>query len=386
VAALVVLGGAVAGLWYAVGDPHHFFDLRIYRAAIRWWDAGHPLYDYAQPDRVQGSLSFTYPPVAALLLWPVAQLPLPAAAAAMSLLSLAALGVVVAMLAGPLARRHGLPGWFAGTAAVILVSAIEPVRETIWFGQVSLLITALVLGDLLRPGARRSRWTGIGVGLATAVKLYPGIFIIHLLVTRQWRAAATAAGTATGATLLAAAVAPATSWRYWTQALWDTDRVGRLDYTGNQSLRAALSRAAAPQAASVGLWLVLVAVVLGYGLWRAARLAARGADLAAVTVTGFVGALVSPITWAHHITWFIPALIVLAAAGLRRPPWWLLAAVVYAVAAYGVVTFVDWGPAVRVGDPWWVHAARNLYLPAMLAVVALLPAEHADEPSGSSRK
>ena len=37
---------------------------------------GHPLYDYAQPDRVQGELYFTYPPFAALLLRPFAGLPL----------------------------------------------------------------------------------------------------------------------------------------------------------------------------------------------------------------------------------------------------------------------------------------------------------------------
>ena len=46
-----------------------------------WWAAGNPLYDYVQPDRVQGELYFTYPPFSALLLRPFALLPLGATVA-----------------------------------------------------------------------------------------------------------------------------------------------------------------------------------------------------------------------------------------------------------------------------------------------------------------
>ena len=86
----------------------------------------------------------------------------------------------------------------------------------------------------------------MGVGLATALKLFPGIFIVYLLATRRWRAAAVASATAAAATLLAAAIAPGDSWRFWTHELWATDRVGRTDYTGNQSLFGLLSRFTAP--------------------------------------------------------------------------------------------------------------------------------------------
>ncbi|MBX6721854.1 MAG: DUF2029 domain-containing protein, partial [Dactylosporangium sp.] len=61
-------------LWY--GNKHDFYDLKIYVRALRWWSAGNPLYEYAQPDPVQGVLYFTYPPFAALLLWPFSHLPL----------------------------------------------------------------------------------------------------------------------------------------------------------------------------------------------------------------------------------------------------------------------------------------------------------------------
>ena len=43
-------------------------------------------------------------------------------------------------------------------------------------------------------------WAGVGIGLATSVKLTPALFILYLLVTRQWRAAMTAIGTTIGVT------------------------------------------------------------------------------------------------------------------------------------------------------------------------------------------
>ena len=71
---------------------------------------------------------------------------------------------------------------------------------------------------------------------------------------RPWRARRRPA-----ATLLAAAVAPRASWHFWTDALWATDRVGRTDYTGNQSLQGLLARLVAPDQPAGLLWLLLVA-------------------------------------------------------------------------------------------------------------------------------
>ncbi len=367
VAAVVAVTAAACAalLWY--GDRHHAYDLRIYVSAIRWWADGHPLYDYTQPDRVQGLLHFTYPPLAAVLMWPLAHLPLGAVVAAFTAGSVVAVFVTTWWLVRPVP----VPAWYALGLTVPPLLLLEPIRETITFGQINLLLVVLILADLLLGVPRKARWTGVGIGVATALKLYPGIFIVHLLVTRRWRAAATAAGTAAVATLLVAAVAPAASWAFWTDALWATERVGRTDYTANQSLWGLLSRLAAPEEPSRLLWLPLVALVLGYGMRRAARLAAAGDEVSALTVTGVVGALVSPITWAHHVYWFVPALVVLAGLGGRGR---VAAALLYALGVVGVVSFVDWGPAVRTDDPFGVVLLRNLYLPALVALLVWLPA------------
>ena len=63
----------------------------------------------------------------------------------------------------------------------------EPVMLNNGFGQINLLILCLVLWDFSLP--EDSRWRGVGIGLAAALKVTPGIFIVYLLVTKRFRAA-----------------------------------------------------------------------------------------------------------------------------------------------------------------------------------------------------
>jgi hypothetical protein len=264
-------------------DPwHDFFDLRVYRGAVASWLDGGELYDFTYGRSPYG---FTYPPFAALLVLPMGLLPYPVVAAGHVLLNVVVLAGLTRWLVVPLARRHGWPLPWAWLWALPLVFVLEPVRETIGFGQVNLFLLALVLADVaaLRRG---SRWAGVGIGLAAAVKLTPGLFVVWLLLTRRWRAARVAVGTAAAATLLASAVAPATSWRFWTGTLWQTERVGRLDKTSNQSLLGALARLADPGDPSRLLWAVLAAAALAFVLTRAVRATRAGDDLAGVTLAG----------------------------------------------------------------------------------------------------
>lgn len=364
---------------YLNGWKHDFFDLKIYMSAMDWWATGEPLYDYVQPDPVQGELFFTYPPLGALLLSPFALLPLNATVTIFTVLTVLAVVVTTRWLIDPVIARHHLPRVFTLTVAVLLVLAVESTRETITFGQINMLLVVLILADLLFAVPRNGRWAGVGVGLATALKLYPGIFIVYLLACRRWRAAAVASATAAGATLLAAAVLPLESWRYWTHELWATDRVGRTDYTGNQSLFGLIHRLTVPQEPERLLWLALVAVVAGYGLWQAARAARAGHALTGLTLTGLVGALISPITWPHHIYWFVPAVVVLVDAALGARPGstrrrlWLLAVGVAVITVYGVVTFHDWGTALVPTDTVADFVDRNVYVLLGLVLLAALP-------------
>ena len=231
IAIVGVAAVAVAVFLVTVPAFRHFFDLGVYRGAVRFWllDGG-DLYGF----RYQGTeYGFTYPPFAALVLSPLALTPWPVAVAASLVLNA---GAVVLLL------RWFLPrGRFFLALAFLAVLVYEPARDTFSFGQVNLVLLVLVCADL-RALVRGGRWAGIGIGIATAIKLTPAVFVAYLIVTRRYRAAAVAAGTSAAATVLGVLIAPDASRTFWTSAVWDADRVGKLAYVSNQSLRGVVAR------------------------------------------------------------------------------------------------------------------------------------------------
>jgi alpha-1,2-mannosyltransferase len=295
-----------------IGQDHRQFDLRLYYDAINYWLAGHDLYSYSQPDPVNIELGFTYPPVGALLMTPMGLFTYPVVHV-LSMLGIVAAGAAFAYLV--LRERVRLPKPLMLAAvgvATAFAFTLEPFRQTLSFGQINIYLALLVAVDLLILRRRGSKWTGVGIGLATAIKLTPGIFIIYLLVVGRWRAALTAIGTVIAANLVSLIIAPAETWKYFTSLMWETSRVGFLDATINQSVNGLIARLDSPLAPGRLPWLALAAVVLVVGFWRARRAALGGDELAAMTLAGFVGVLVSPVSWVHHIIWILPAMLIIA--------------------------------------------------------------------------
>jgi alpha-1,2-mannosyltransferase len=349
---------------------HGFFDLNVYYGAINYWADGGEIYDFV---RRRSTYGFTYPPFAALTMSPMAVLPWPLVIVISVLTTVAAtVWLLTTMLAPTVARVRA--AWFVVGLALVFAAVFEPLRETLLFGQVNMLLLVLVAADVLLLVGRGSRWAGIGIGLATAIKLTPGVFIIYLLITRRWRAAGMSIVTAAAATLIAGALAPDATREFWTNALWDTDRVGVLSFISNQSLQGAVARLT-PAHPSRGLWLALVLLVLAVWFVRSRRAVARGDEAAGLALTGVVGLLVSPVTWVHHLVWLIPALILVVNRAFAEPPrsvrrWsWL---------AFALVTFVVLSS--RVVWQWEQDfsgiggfAGSNLYVWASLALLFFTP-------------
>jgi alpha-1,2-mannosyltransferase len=402
VARLGAVGAVAAAAYWLVFDVvakpplHGFFDLRVYRGAVLWWLQGEPLYSFALEPGLKG---FTYPPFAAVTLVPLTWLPAGPAAMLVLLASVAVVVLVTWWLVAPVARRHATSPWFAVALAVPVVLAMEPIRLTLGEGQLNMLILALVLADVLAL-RRGSAWCGVGIGVATALKLTPGLFVVFLLVIGRRRAAAVAAATSLGATLLGYVVDPGTSWEYWTSTLWDTSRVGRLVNPWNQSILGLLAHVSDPHQPDRLLWVLLAAGVAVLGLVRAVRVYRRGDDLAAVTLAGLTACLVSPISWVHHLYWVVPAVVLLAdvAAGTpalgtvarwsrNRPRALAVGAGLLAVAvAVPFLLSSYWAFVPAPGEPTSVLvdvAGRSVYTCAMLALLVLLPAR--DLPGRSAR-
>ena len=308
---------------------------------------------------------FTYSPFAAIVLVPVAALPLTVARLFWDLVSVAALAYSctrIVQLAGYRPTRLAVAGFVAAAMA------LDPVWETLFLGQINLILLALILTDVWLVSRGTSRLAvGVGVGIAAAIKLTPAIFIVFFLLAGRTRAAFVAAGTFVLCGLIGFLVAPHASTQYWEHLSHDTSRVGA-PYISNQSPYAAAIRIAGGQA-HIGWWWAMVSLAFAViGLAVAALLVRRGDWLAATAVTGTTGLLVSPISWAHHWVWVLPALVLLLRAGHR-----IAAGAGYLLFAVAPFWFTPHAGGPReYGFHWLVTVVANCFLFAGLAFLGYM--------------
>ncbi|MEW9547207.1 glycosyltransferase 87 family protein [Nonomuraea sp. NPDC050783] len=310
---LLTAGAVVALLWALIGQvPWWLGDLKVYDYGGDLARAGRPLYaaplvaEQASADQLEIALWFTYPPFAALLFAPLALLPLPVFGALLQVATVASVLALVWLVHGALAPGRRRLRLLVGLAPLLIF--LSPVAETLMLGQISVLLVLAVAADLMRPPD--ARWRGVGVGLAAGIKIVPAVFIVHLFLTGQRRAALTATATFAGTVAAGFAVFGADSWAYWTRLLWDAGRVGEMHVTFNQSVHGVVARLLhAPQAGTAGL--VVAALALAAGLWTAVRLHRRGFAAEALMAVGMTAPLVTPIGWHHHWSWIVPVLVLL---------------------------------------------------------------------------
>lgn len=296
----LVLGGAIVAwsVMFALWPESMMvlIDAKVYRAGGQVVLEGSPLYD----NGVLGDMKFTYTPFAALLFTPLAALTTPE----FQILVYVANPVLVLLAA----RRSGLLLGNQSWVFTILITGIslllEPILWSTMLGQVNLVILVLVLWDLSRAPGARGR--GVGVGIAAAIKITPGLFIVHLILTGQRRAACWATSAFAGAVGVGFLVLPRDSREFWFTSILETDRVGVLDAWGNQSLNGLVTRLLGVGSTSYLIWLVLAVVFGCLGLWVARRLGQRAAPLCEIAMVGMLCCALSPMSWTHHWVWFLP--------------------------------------------------------------------------------
>lgn len=317
-AAAWLLALAAIGYLVVTAVGWQMLDLDVYRAGGQAILHGGNLYALRAADR----LPFTYPPVSAVLAVPLALVPFWVAKVGWIAVVYVPLLFAVRISFRPILDRAG--GAASVLFPVILAAAayLLPIRQVIGFGQVDMLLLAMCLLDCLATSPRWPR--GLLIGLATAIKLEPGVFIIYLLLTRRRREAGVAALSFAGWTALAWLISPRDSVAYWTSVIFDTSRLGGNASAGNQALRGMVLRLHADVAPDL-IWLPL-ALVVGVGGFAAARACWKhGHDLAGITITGLLGALLSPVAWIHHLCWVLVAIGVIAGDGRRARRIWLAA-------------------------------------------------------------
>ncbi|OFN36315.1 glycosyltransferase 87 family protein [Corynebacterium sp. HMSC072A04] len=275
------------------------FDLAIYRMAGEDLNAGGLLYD--APYIFE--FPFTYPPFAGLLfkvlpffskdaltiIWP-------------SLMFLAVLAIIIMIF-----RERGVKMTPAAVLIAVLLTALTPANETmhgsLYYGQVNVFLMLLVAFDFL-PIKRRL--PGVGIGLAAGIKLTPAYMGLALLFEKRWWAAAGAVITFLVTVLLGFLFVP-DAMVFWTDAMFNSSRVGEHANPGAKSLRSLMFRELGIDG---GIWWILAVIVVFALTCLALRTAyLRGNRSAAFALTGLSTCLVSPFSWYHHFVWTIPFIV-----------------------------------------------------------------------------
>jgi alpha-1,2-mannosyltransferase len=369
---------------HGLGFGSYRIDLAVYRMGGHTWLHGGSLYGAVLVTPAGLRLPFTYPPISAVIFSPLALLPMAAADTVLTVASIALAAVVLRVflrrLAGPGAGSLWTVGWLLPGMLLI-----EPVRSTLAYGQVNIVLMALVTVDCL---AEKPRWPrGALIGLAAAMKLTPAAFVLFFLLRRDYRAAATAGISFAAATAVGFVLAGPDSMRYWTSTVFQSNRIGAPSTAANQCIQAVLARAGLdPQTLpGIAAWLALSAFVVAMA-WRGMRHAfAASQPCWALSLNAFAALLISPISWSHHWVWCVPALLTLADVGVRRRHRLALA-----VAACGVVLFAtapQWwlgkfaGPALKwaawqqaLGSSYVLFAVLVLFLSARGQLIPRTPA------------
>jgi alpha-1,2-mannosyltransferase len=374
VAAYVVICVAVLHQPFHVGMRRlRYFDLRVYLGAAERVLNAHPLYGHPIALR----LGFTYPPVTALAL-------LPLTLASISVDSWVLTAINVALLvctmrwtvslwrASNLATGRrlltSLDDWTIAAGAAALALWFEPVTTTLGYGQVDLIITALVVFDLSRSDTRRTK--GAAIGIAAGLKLTPLIFIPYLLLSGRRRAAGWSVGAFLGTIVLSFIAVGGDAFHYWTKVIFETRVVGSIADASNQSLQgvtARLSGSSSPDS----LEMVLVTLVAAGAVLLAAGASRRGDEATGFWLCAMASLLASPISWTHHWVLAVPALLLLALSAYQQRSRlrWLAAA---AVAAVGYSYLPERLEVRRPLAPrgFWASLAADSYV--VLGLVAVL--------------
>lgn len=373
--------------WLSNPDDQRLVDLDVYRTGGQMVLQGRAVYDFVTP--APQLLPFTYPPIAALLAVPLAAISWVSAqwvwiagvfvALAITVaysfretrVSLAERpGEAVGAARGVLADKAYLPWLFA--LLMLACTYLMPIRDQVRFGQVDILLVALCLADC---AARRPWWPrGFMIGLATAVKLTPGVFLIYLLITKQWRTFWTATLVTTLLTVLPFAVIPRDASDFWFHALLDPERLGSNAGTTNQSVRGMLIRLYLPSdLLTTAIWAAVVAVIAWYGFRFARDAYLRGDTLAAVALVGLMAVLLSPVAWIHHLAWVVVVLGALVGNGKDVTR----VGVAAGVWLYYVLPIPWWGVALKAAEipvisPVLGKIVQNAYGLGAIALVWLL--------------
>jgi alpha-1,2-mannosyltransferase len=223
-----------------------------------------------------------------------------------------------------------LPMLFAPLAAILL-----PLQTNFEHQNMNALLLAFIAGATVQLLIGSSIVAGVLIGVATALKAFPALLIVYLLVRRQWTAALAAIASAAALSIvLPLGVYGYAGFTDLARTFWRLGNSGWPVRGNNQSLVAAIDRLtaghlgigdvsgvrvaeAAPLAATIFAGVAVVLLLIQFvTLLRTPR--ARSAVPVEMASVSVLAILLSPIAWDHYWTMMFPAFLIIYGSSDRR--------------------------------------------------------------------
>jgi hypothetical protein len=154
------------------------------------------------PEAKVGIPPYLYPPLLALVLIPLASLPYPVAMFVWLTLVLATTVLLIYVL-------RPLVGW---AVAAISVLFFLPTWESLWLGQINVLIAVLLAVMIRMNDLRQDSHLGVALALGTLLKITPVLSIMILVAHHRWRSIWIAALTLISAVILSLPLVSLDTW------------------------------------------------------------------------------------------------------------------------------------------------------------------------------
>jgi hypothetical protein len=287
------------------------------------------------------------------------------------------IATLFAMIAAVILTGWTLPGRSRPLAILVGLGSLFfafPTIKTLALGQGNgWVMLALAVGIW---GCARERWgvAGVGLGVATVLKISPGLLVLYLLLRGRRRAVWSACATAAvwlGASALAGRPDDLVTW-----ARDVAPRVSKATVSAfNQSIVGAAGRLTThldfESGRAPGHWYLLgyaVAVIGVLALWwtRRGRATVDPLDLGILVL---VALLAGPLTWDHYLVWAIVPLVLIVDPARwrgRTPVEGLTLGFMIAAGVYLLNANVPLPTPAEVRADWWLRLASDRYTLSLL--------------------
>jgi alpha-1,2-mannosyltransferase len=285
-------------------------DLQVYVYAVKDMLAGKDIFATTTPF---WNLYFIYPPIAAILMTPLAFGPY-------VFWQVVWTGGLVWAQQSVLKRCGAPRGWKLGLIGVAVLLAMEPIRTTLGYGQVNTILMALVIADLLPdpPAQPRRIPQGTLIGLAAAIKLTPALFVIFMFLIGKRRPAITALISFAAFTGIGAILLFRETLVFFGGLSGGDTRTASPLYAGNQSLLGVVFRLVDTSRTTTFVGLAVAGVLAVLGCLVAAHWWRNDEKVFAVALVGLTTCLASPLSWTHHYVWILPMAMAVLSSGIPR--------------------------------------------------------------------